>query len=91
MLRFFSVAEAHGLIYPRPSGENFNFAFFIDKTLKDSLNSIDTEITTQDELEELAVTLSDKVMKAVDISTPETYRCNDPKSPINQAIVDLIK
>ena len=26
-------------------------------TLKDSLNSIDTDITTQDELEELAVTL----------------------------------
>ena len=26
MLRFFSVAEAHGLIYPPPSGENFNFA-----------------------------------------------------------------
>ena len=28
-------------------------------TLKDSLNSIDTDITTQDELEELAVTLCD--------------------------------
>ena len=26
MLRFFSVAEPHGLIYPRPSGENFSFA-----------------------------------------------------------------
>ena len=26
MLRFFSVAEADGLIYPRPSGENFSFA-----------------------------------------------------------------
>ena len=27
-LRFFSVAEAHGLIYPRPSGENLSFAWF---------------------------------------------------------------
>ena len=27
MLRFFSVAEAHGLIYLRPSGENFSFAY----------------------------------------------------------------
>ena len=26
MLRLVSVAEAHGLIYPRPSGENFSFA-----------------------------------------------------------------
>ena len=26
MLSFDSVAEAHGLIYPRPSGENFSFA-----------------------------------------------------------------
>ena len=26
MLSFYSVAEAHGLIYPRPSGENFSFA-----------------------------------------------------------------
>ena len=25
-LSFFSVAEAHGLIYPRPLGENFSFA-----------------------------------------------------------------
>ena len=25
-VRFFSVAEAHGLIHPRPSGENFSFA-----------------------------------------------------------------
>ena len=26
MLRFFSVAEGHGLIDPRPSGENFSFS-----------------------------------------------------------------
>ena len=26
MLRFFSVAEAHSLIYSRPLGENFSFA-----------------------------------------------------------------
>ena len=30
-------------------------------------------------------------MKAVDTSTPETYSRNDPKSPISQAILDLIK
>ena len=30
-------------------------------------------------------------MKAVDTSTPEVYRRNDPKSPINQAILDLVK
>ena len=26
MLHLFSVAEAHGLIYPRPLGDNFGFA-----------------------------------------------------------------
>ena len=30
-------------------------------------------------------------MKAVDTSTPKTYSRNDPKSPISQAILDLIK
>ena len=63
----------------------------LHNTLKDSLNSIDTDITTQDELEEPAVTLCDKLIKAVDTSTSKTYRCNDPKSPISQAILDLIK
>ena len=60
-------------------------------TLKDSLTNTDTDITTQDELEELAVTLCDKLMKAVDTSTPKLYSCNDPNSPISQAILDLIK
>ena len=108
----------------------------VHNTLKDSLTSIDTDITTQDELEELAVTLSynytmrftysnllihilslsnehnnvasiqknrddkshrvivalcDELMKAVDTSTPKTYSRNDPKFPISQAILDLIK
>ena len=52
----------------------------LHNTLKDNLNSIDTDITTQDELEELAVTLCDKLMKAVDTSTLQTYSRNDPKS-----------
>ena len=59
--------------------------------LKDSLTNIDTNITTQDELEELAVTLCDKLMKAVNTSTSKVYSCNDPKSPISQVILDLIK
>ena len=63
----------------------------LHNTLKDSLSNIDTNITTQDELEELAVTLCDKLMKAVDTSTPKVYSRNDPKSPISQAILDLIK
>ena len=63
----------------------------LHNTLKDSLNNIDTNITTQDELEELAVTLYGKLMKAVDTSTPKSYSRNDPKSPISQAILDLIK
>ena len=63
----------------------------LHNTLKDSLTNTDTDITTQDELEELAVTLCDKLMKAVDTSTPEVYSCNDPKSPISQTIPDLIK
>ena len=62
----------------------------LHNTLKDSLTNIDTNITTQDELEELAVTLCDKLMKAVDTFTPKVYSCNDPKSPISQAILDLI-
>ena len=48
-------------------------------------------MTTQDKLEELAVTLCDKLMKEVDTSTPKTYSRDDPKSPITQAILDLIK
>ena len=63
----------------------------LHNTLKDSLSNIDTNITTQDELDELAVTLCDKLMKAVDTSTPKVYSRNDPKSPISQAILDLIK
>ena len=63
----------------------------LHNTLKNSLYSIDTNITTQDELEELAVTLCDKLMKAVDSSTPISYSRKDPKSPISQAILDLIK
>ena len=58
----------------------------LHNTLKDSLNSIDTDITSQDELEELAVTLCDKLMKVADTSTPKTYSRNDPKSPISQHI-----
>ena len=63
----------------------------LHNTLKDSLTNTDTNMTTHDELEELAVTLCDKLMKAVDTSTPEVYSRNDPKSPISQAILDLIK
>ena len=63
----------------------------LHNTLKDSLTNIDTNITTQDELEELAVTLCDKLMKAVDTSTPKVYSHNNPKSPISQAILDFIK
>ena len=37
----------------------------LHNTLKDSLTNIDTNITTQDELEELTVTLCDILMKAV--------------------------
>ena len=52
----------------------------LHNTLKDSLTNIDTNITTQNELEELAVTLCEKLMKAVDTSTPKVYSCNNPKS-----------
>ena len=51
----------------------------LHNTLKDSLNNIDTNITTQDKLEELAVTLCGQLMKAVDSSTPKLYSRNDPK------------
>ena len=63
----------------------------LHNTLKDSLTNIDTGITTHDKLEELAVTLCDKLMMAVDTSPPEVYSRNNPKSPISQAILDLIK
>ena len=63
----------------------------LHNTLKDSLTNNNSDITTQDELEELAVTFCDKLMKAVDTSTSEVNSCNDPKSPISQAILDLIK
>ena len=60
----------------------------LHNTLKDSLNSTGTDITTQDEFRELAVILCDKRMKAVDISTPKTYSRNDPKPPVSQAILN---
>ena len=41
----------------------------LHKTLKGSLTNTDTNITTQDEPGELAVTLCDKLMKAVNTST----------------------
>ena len=50
----------------------------LHNTLKDSLTNIDTDITTQEELKELAVTLCDKLIKAADISTPKVYSCNTP-------------
>ena len=63
----------------------------LHNTLKDSPTNIDTDIIAEDELEKLAVTLCDKLMKAVDTSTPKVYSHSDPKSPISQAILDLIK
>ena len=63
----------------------------LHNTLKDNLTNIDTNITIQDELEELAVTSCDKLMNAVDTSTPKVYSRNNPKSPVSQAILDLIK
>ena len=64
---------------------------YTHNTLKDSLTNINTNITTEDELEELAVTLYDKLMKAIDTSILKVYSRNNPKSPISQAILDLIK
>ena len=55
----------------------------LHNTLKDSLTNIDTNITIQDELEELAVTLCVKLMKAVDTSTPKVYSRNDPNEKRN--------
>ena len=78
------------LTEPRYRFDKTNYDL-LHNTLKDSLTNIDTNVTTQGELEELAVTLCDKLMKAVDTSTPEMYSCNDPKSPISQAILDLVK
>ena len=63
----------------------------LQNTLKYSLTNMDSNITTQDELEEHAVTLCDKLMKAVDTSTSKVYSRNDSKSPVSQAILDLIR
>ena len=50
----------------------------LHNTLKDSLTYIDTNITTQNELEELAVTLCDRLMKAVETSTTKVYTAMTP-------------
>ena len=64
----------------------------LTKTNDDLLyNTLKDSLITQDELVELAVTSCDKLMEAVNTSTPEVYSHNDPKSPISQAILDLIK
>ena len=87
----FSVADDH------MGSDHSPIQISLDKPLKwntpptelnDSLTNIDTNITTQDKLEELAVTLCDKLMKAVDTSTPKVYSHNDPKSPISQEILE---
>ena len=65
--------------------------YLLHNTLKDSLTSINTNITTQDELKELAVTLCDKLMGQISTSTPKVHSRNDPRSPNSQAIPDLIK
>ena len=77
------------LTEPRYRFDNTNDDL-LHNTLNNSLTNIDKNITTQDELEELAVTLCDKLTKAVDTFTPKVYSRNDPKS-ISQAILDLIK
>ena len=63
----------------------------LHNTLKYSLTNMGSNIITQDELEERAVTLCDKLMKAVDTSTSKVYSRNDSKSPVSQAILDLIR
>ena len=78
------------LTEPRYRFDKINDAL-LHNTLKNSLTNIDTNISTRDELEELAVTFCDKLMKAVDTSTSKVYNRNYPKSPIGQAILDLIK
>ena len=96
----FSVADDHTLDNPLKRNTPLTEPRYrLDKTnddlphntLKNSLTSIETDITTKDKLKELAVTLCDKLMKAVYTSTPKTYSRNDPKSPVSQAILDLIK
>ena len=62
----------------------------LHNTLKDSLTNIDTNNHTR-RTGGTRGHLSDKLMKAVDTSTPKVYSRNDLKSPISQAILDLIK
>ena len=90
----FSVADDH------MGSDHFPIQISLNKPLKRNtpltepryrFDKTNDDLTTQDELEELAVTLCDKLMKAVDTSTPKVYSRNDPKSPISQAILDLIK
>ena len=59
----------------------------LHSTLKDNLINIDTDKTNWRNLRSPYVTNS----KAVDTSTPGVYSSNDPKSPISQAILNLIK
>ena len=60
----------------------------LHNTLKDSLTNTET---CSHLMQKLAVILCDKIMKAVDSSMPNVDSCNDPKYPIIQAILDLIK
>ena len=71
----FSVADDH------MGSDHFPIQISLDKPLKRN-----TPLT-----EPRHDTLCDKLMKAVDTSTPKVYSRNDPKSPISQAILDLIK
>ena len=89
---FNSKHKQFGCVKPNKPGQTLlNIAKDLKLFYVNSLTNIDTNITTQDKLEELAVRLCDKLMKALDTSTPKVYSRNDPKSPISQAILDLIK
>ena len=46
LLSFNSVAEADGLIYPRPFGENFSFAYFVEVKDNSGVNVIFIRILT---------------------------------------------
>ena len=86
----FSVADDH------MGSDHFPIQISLDKPLKRNTPLTEPRYRfdkTNDDLlhNTLKDSLTDKLMKAVDTSTPKVYSRNDPKSPISQAILDLIK
>ena len=94
---FNSKHKQFGCVKPNKSGQTLlNIAkdlklFYVNQLEPNRHTGEDPVHGTSDILDMAFITPGLSSMKAVNTSTPKVYSRNDPKSPISQAILDLIK